>query len=78
MQVLHLPTQTITDAKSATKSEEYNCTKCNGCLILRNGKKRVPHFSHRIRCRLVVQSHINKPKIRLIPRTNQFNFELFI
>jgi hypothetical protein len=63
MQVLHLPTQTITHAKSATKSEEYNCTKCNGCLILRNGKKRAPHFSHRIRCHLVIQSHINKPKI---------------
>jgi hypothetical protein len=63
MQVLHLPTQTITHAKNAIRTEEYNCTKCNGCLVLRNGKIRAPHFSHRIRCQLTVQSHINKPKI---------------
>lgn len=62
MQV-HLPTQTITDAKNASKTEEYNCTKCNGCLVLRSGKVRSPHFAHRIRCHIGVQSHVNKPKI---------------
>ena len=63
MQVLHLPTQMIITPQTAVKTEEYNCSKCNGCLILRNGKKRAPHFSHRIRCATTTQMHHHKPKI---------------
>jgi len=63
MQVLHLPTQTMITPQAALKTEEYNCSKCNGSIIVRNGKKRAPHFSHRVKCVTALQSHINKPKI---------------
>jgi len=63
MQVLHLPTQTLINAKSATKTEEYNCTKCNGHVVLKCGKIRAPHFSHRVRCQVTTQLHNHKPKL---------------